>query len=155
VNIWQLLAVILVAGAIGGTLNALISDNGFFLPSRKRASTGVTILRPGFLGNIIIGSIASGVFWSLYGPLSTSLLFSSPTANADIPLSSLGTAIIVGIGGAKWLTDAVDKRILRTAATIAAEKADSSISSDLLSATPINMLEIIEDIGEDTKDDLP
>jgi hypothetical protein len=37
-----------------------------------------------------------------------------------ISLSSLAGAILVGVGGAKWLTNEVDKKLLRAAATEAA-----------------------------------
>ncbi len=47
-NPWICALLITSAGAVGGVVNALISDNGFILP---RLKTG--ILCPGFLTNIL------------------------------------------------------------------------------------------------------
>lgn len=55
-----LLGAIFLAGAVGGVVNALISDNGFVLPQRV-ASNQSRILRPGFLGNILIGGVAASI----------------------------------------------------------------------------------------------
>jgi hypothetical protein len=45
-----LLLIVCVAGAVGGIVNALMTDNGFIMPSKAAASSG-SILRPGFIGN--------------------------------------------------------------------------------------------------------
>jgi hypothetical protein len=45
-----------VAGAVGGVVNALMSDNGFVLPK-----TAHGIIRPGYLGNVLIGAVAAGI----------------------------------------------------------------------------------------------
>lgn len=150
-NIWLIIAFVFAAGAVGGCVNAIITDNGFFLPITKEISTGIKIWRPGFMGNIIIGGVASLVSWSLYGPLSTAQLFetSGVTQRLDLPVSALGGAIIVGIAGAKWLTNEVDKRILKIATSIATEKADPLTAAKLASATPIEALELIDDIDVD------
>lgn len=56
--LWMLLAVF-AAGGVGGVVNALMTDNGFALPRFEQVTTGVNILRPGFVGNVIIGAVAA------------------------------------------------------------------------------------------------
>ena len=61
--LWMLLAVF-AAGGLGGVVNALMTDNGFALPRFEQATTGVNILRPGFVGNVVIGAVAALVSWA-------------------------------------------------------------------------------------------
>lgn len=117
------LGIILLTGAMGGALNAFISDNGFALP-RAENINNVTIFRPGFIGNIIIGAIASLVAWGLYGSYSSAVIF-GPQAGVGaedigISISSLASSLLVGIGGARTLTNEVDKSLLKVAAVTAA-----------------------------------
>ena len=65
--IWNLLLIICAAGAVGGIVNALMTDNGFVMPLRE-TTDGATIIRPGFFGNVVIGAVAAGISWGLYGP---------------------------------------------------------------------------------------
>lgn len=48
--VWALLLIVFGAGLIGGTINALMSDNGFTFPKQQDG-----ILRPGWLGNALVG----------------------------------------------------------------------------------------------------
>ena len=64
----MLLLYVTLAGAVGGVVNALITDKGFLLPSREQADA-ITIYRPGWIGNVVIGAIAAGISWGLYGPM--------------------------------------------------------------------------------------
>jgi len=50
---FYLVFLVALMGAIGGVVNALLSDNGFFLPKRLKVDEQ-EIIRPGFLGNILI-----------------------------------------------------------------------------------------------------
>jgi len=63
------IGVIMLSGAVGGIINALVSDNGFVKPSEETAGE-VTIIRPGFAGNILLGSVAAFISWGLYGAFS-------------------------------------------------------------------------------------
>jgi hypothetical protein len=60
--LWKYMAIIFAFGAIGGVVNALLSDNGFILP-KKEERDNTKIIRPGFLVNIFIGGIAALVSW--------------------------------------------------------------------------------------------
>ena len=57
-----------VERCLGGIINALVSDNGFVKPSEETAGE-VTIIRPGFAGNILLGAVAAFISWGLYRSL--------------------------------------------------------------------------------------
>jgi hypothetical protein len=130
---WVAIIVIAAAGSIGGFGNAIVTDNGFLFP-KKDTLNGGGILRPGFIGNIGIGAISAVISWSLYGPAGTRLL----TDSVSPTLAAFGGAILVCVGGARWLTNEVDKSLLRTAAMNAAASPTPSpkLAAELASATP-------------------
>lgn len=148
-SLWTLLLIVCVAGGVGGVVNALLSDNqGFVLPHNVEvAPNHPRIFRPGFLGNILIGAIAAGISWGLYGPFAAYVVFGdSSAANTGAPfltLSSLVGAIVVGVGGARWLTNEVDKNVLHAAATYAAGKtADPAAAQQIALAPPSEALRV-------------
>jgi len=124
-SLWTLLLIICLAGAVGGVVNAFMSDNGFVLPRAEQVDSA-TILRPGYLGNILIGAISAGVSWGLYGPMASHFIAGSQAAMTTNPsqigltLSGLVGAVMVGVGGARWLTNEADKKLLKAAASQAA-----------------------------------
>lgn len=113
-----LLAVVFAAGAVGGVVNAVTTENGFVLPRRELVN-GVWVWRPGFLVNVFVGGVAGAVSWGLYGPFATQYVIGGPGINADIGLSlaALAGAVLVGVAGARWLTSEADKKWLRALAT--------------------------------------
>ncbi|MBV9375888.1 MAG: hypothetical protein JO320_12680 [Alphaproteobacteria bacterium] len=142
-SLWPTLGIIFVAGFLGGLVNALITDNGFVLPKYAEG-----IWRPGFLSTAFIGAVAAVVSWGLYGPFPEYyLLGSSPVgAPSALPIGltvgSSVTAVLVGIGGARWLTDQVDKRLLKAAASVAARKvANHPRAAQIATAMPAKALE--------------
>jgi hypothetical protein len=149
--LWFLLLAVCIAGGVGGIVNAIITDNGFVLPQAKKVEDGISIIRPGFLGNILIGAVAAGVSWGLYGPLSTYIILGSEKALALNPpegvwlsLSSLVGAALIGISGARWLTSEVDKSLLKAAVTKAAsaQPAAPAVAQQIALATPAQALDI-------------
>lgn len=143
---WLILVVVLVAGGVGGAVNALLSDNGFVLPKAAPTNDG-QIVRPGFVGNMLIGGIAAVISWGLYGPFGAyPLIGGTPTANSGpvvFTLSGLVGAVLVGVGGARWLTNEVDKTLLRAAASqAAAGAADSKKAAKILMASPAQALSL-------------
>ncbi len=54
VNPWYCAHVISVSGAAGGVVNALLTDNGFILPTRVKQ-----IWCPGFISNVLIGTFSA------------------------------------------------------------------------------------------------
>jgi hypothetical protein len=141
-----ILVVVWVAGGIGGAINALMSDNGFVLPKAADTTDG-RILRPGFLGNVLIGGVAAVISWGLYGPFAAYPLIggSLPPGSASVmlSLSAFVGAVLVGVGGARWLTNEVDKTLLRAAASqAAAGAADSDKAAKILTASPAQALSL-------------
>lgn len=106
------MAYISVAGAIGGIVNALLTNNGFVFPSFAKSGNKKT-LKPGVFGNVLIGASAALVSWGLY--TSPSISASAPILCTNepiyhLPLPALVGAFLVGIGGARFLTTELDKR---------------------------------------------
>lgn len=137
---WIPLGIVFLGGAVGGIINALISDNGFVLP-REEIINNVCIVRPGIAGNVLIGAVAAFISWGLYGSYSGVLIFSGSSgigmSELNLTLSSVAGAILIGIGGARWLTNEVDKSLLKTAAvTAAASQPSSEGSRRMVVATP-------------------
>lgn len=143
----------MLSGAVGGIVNALVSDNGFVKPSEE--CTGeVTIIRPGFAGNILLGSVAAFISWGLYGAFSDAVLFGTATGlgteEISVSISSIAGALLIGIGGARWLTNEVDKKLLRTAAAAAAaSKANFEDSQRIAVATPAQAFNIAKKMYQD------
>jgi hypothetical protein len=145
-GLWSILGIVCSAGALGGVINALLTDNGFVVPVRVQADE-VTIVRPGVIGNILISAIAAGVSWGLYGPFAVAVVVGSSAASTPPPpnltLSSLVGAVLVGISGAKWLTNEVDKNLLKAAAAKAASgQASAAKAQQIALASPANALKI-------------
>ena len=146
-TLWVLLVIVFLAGAVGGVVNAWISDNGFMLP-RTEESGENRFIRPGFLGNIIAGGVSASVSWGLYGPFAAAYIVGGPDPGAEgaalgLTLSSLVGAVLVGVGGARWLTNEVDKKLLRAAgAAFAAAPADPELAAKIGSATPAAVLQM-------------
>src|SRR5919109_5504863 len=93
-EIWILLVLIFVAGAIGGTANAFLSKDGVVLPRRVETDHGL-FLQPGVIGNLVVGAVAAVVSWGLYGPLNSAPVDSK----VSMTVSSLVGAILMGMGG--------------------------------------------------------
>jgi hypothetical protein len=138
--VWMPLGIVLLGGAVGGIINAIISDNGFVVP-REETINNVCIVRPGIAGNVLVGAVAAFISWGLYGSYSGALIFSSSgslgMSELNLTLSSVAGAILIGMGGARWLTNEVDKSLLKTAAVTAAVSRPSSEDSQrMVVATP-------------------
>lgn len=143
--LWLIL-IVMLAGGLGGVVNALLSDNGFILPKSAETNDG-RIVRPGFLGNILIGGTAAAISWGLYGPFSAYPLFGDTSTDTSEPifltLSALVGAVLVGVAGARWLTNEVDKTLLRVAASqAAAGPEDPGKASKILTASPAQALNL-------------
>jgi hypothetical protein len=141
--IWIFLLIIFAAGAIGGSVNAFLTDNGFMMPKKVENDRGNKIYQPGCLGNMSIGGIAACVSWGLYGPFANAYIIigesSEPSTSQPpgITVAALVGAVLVGIGGARWLTNEVDKTLLRVAATEAASgKENEQLARELSTASP-------------------
>ncbi len=139
-TLWNVLFIVLAAGATGGFVNALMSDNGFVFPKTTEYG-GRKILRPGFIGNIIVGGLGAAISWGLYGPFAASNILGTTSGETvmepSLTLSSLVGAALVGVAGARWLTNEVDKNLLRAAASEASAAVPASkIAGKFLTEKP-------------------
>jgi hypothetical protein len=139
-SLWVLLLIVFVAGAIGGLVNALLSDNGFVLPKYETAPD-LRIWRPGSLVNVFIGGVAASISWGLYGPFAGRSIIPQARADTDpvpnLSLAALVGAVLVGVAGSRWLTNEIDKILLRAAATKAGKgAADPDLAAKLAVAPP-------------------
>jgi hypothetical protein len=134
-SVWYILLVVGVAGGVGGVINALLTDNGFPVPKMEAG-----ILRPGVIGNIVLGAFGAAVTWGLYGPLKDAVIMGAHPANeveASLTVTALVGAALAGAGGARVITSEVDKRFLRNAAADAATKdATPELAKTMVTATP-------------------
>ena len=137
--LWKYMAIIFAFGAVGGVVNALLTDNGFILP-KKEQQGDTKIIRPGFLMNIFIGGIAALVSWGLYGPFAAIFIIGGTIdpniGTTGLSLTSVVGGLLVGVGGARWLTNEVDKKLLRAAASKAASGQPSDQKALRISAAP-------------------
>lgn len=100
-----------LAGAIGGLINAFLASEGFVLWRLESLSDGRRIWRPGFIGNVLVGVVTAVVLAGLYSPLgSIALGGAQQVGGVTLTIRELAGAIISGIGGARLLTNEVDKR---------------------------------------------
>jgi len=94
---WICALLVAVAGAIGGVVNALLSDNGFILPRRVQE-----IICPGFLSNVLVGALAAFSSWAAYGSgagveLARNAASGSERAQISLTFSALAGAFFVGV----------------------------------------------------------
>jgi hypothetical protein len=136
------IAAILAGGAAGGLMNALLTQNGFALPQVVDLG-GTRTVRPGFLGNLLIGSLAGLISWGLN--------LKGPASVNDLEVQQLIGAIVVGIAGSRWLTNEVDKSLLKAAATRLAGgvAGTSSLVETLQRASPAQALHIANSIRQE------
>ncbi|MDH3798122.1 MAG: hypothetical protein OET21_07960 [Desulfobacterales bacterium] len=137
--LWKYMTLIFAFGALGGVVNALLTDNGFILP-KKEQRDNTKIIRPGFLVNIFIGGVAALVSWGLYGPFAAVFIIGGTNDpnlySTGLSLSSVVGGLLVGVGGARWLSNEVDKKLLRAAASTAASGQPNDQKAIRISAAP-------------------
>lgn len=142
-NPWTCVLLISMAGMFGGVVNALLTDNKFIMPQLKNG-----ILCPGFLSNVLIGTVSALLSWALYGSgASIELVKATATTRQDISLTlpALAGAFLVGMAGTKWLTNEVDKRLLKESVKEAAKKNISPAKCDeIMTQSPLQILEDIK-----------
>jgi len=147
------IGIIMISGAMGGFVNALVSDNGFIKPSEE-VSGDVTIVRPGFAGNILLGGMAAFISWGLYGSFSNTVVYGATsipgTNEISVSISTISGAVLVGMGGARWLTNEVDKKLLRNAAAnAAASRGFVDESRKIAASTPAQALKIAKKMNQE------
>jgi hypothetical protein len=115
---WICAFLISISGAVGGVVNALLTDNGFILPRKES-----TIWCPGFISNVLIGAVSAFSSWAFYGSgASVELAQLTERSQISLRFSALAGAFLVGVAGAKWITSEVDKRLLKESVKVASHK---------------------------------
>ena len=72
-------------------------------------------------------------------------IFSPLPVTESLTLSALVGAIVVGIGGARWITNEIDKKVLKVAASkAAAAPAAPEASKQIMSASSAEALTIAQ-----------
>jgi len=140
-NPWTCATLITIAGGLGGVINALLTDNGFVLPTRVHG-----VLCPGFLTNIIVGAFSAFRLLAFYGSgASIDLAQATERTQISLRFSALAGALLVGVAGARWITSEVDKQLLKESVKVAATKEISAEACDaILKETPSRILKAVE-----------
>jgi amino acid transporter len=148
-NPWICALLIAVAGAFGGVVNALLSDNGFALPRRE---SGVWC--PGAISNILVGAFAAFSSWAFYGSGAAIELAGDASGSAraliSLRFSALAGAFLVGVAGAKWITNEVDKRLLKESVKVAAsgKSLPKDQSERIIAGSPRQVLQDVKEACE-------
>ncbi len=90
---------VLLAGAVGGIVNALMTENGFIFPSSVQQPNGPKIWRPGILGNALVSAVAALISWGLYGADAAYNIFSTSnsTYQPTFTPATLVGAVLIGM----------------------------------------------------------
>jgi hypothetical protein len=143
-NPWTCALLISIAGAVGGVVNALVSDNGFILPRRINE-----IVCPGFLTNVLVGALGAFSSWAAYGSgagveLAKAVAAGSERTQISLTFSALAGAFFVGVAGARWITNESDKRLLKESVAVAADKTFSpDQGAQIVKKSPRGVLEAV------------
>lgn len=121
-------------GALGGFVNVFIGDNGLHLPKVEQG-----VFLPGFLGNVIIGTLAALGSW---GAAKAVIVYGAPGPPLTFSTGDIANALMIGFGGAKWFKSETEKAVLQETAAIAARKRPDPIAADTIAnGTPRQALE--------------
>jgi hypothetical protein len=140
VNPWYCATLISASGAAGGVVNALLTNNGFILPTRVK-----DIWCPGFISNVLIGTFSAFASWSFYGSgAGLDVAGAGQRTQISLTFSALAGAFMVGVAGARWITNEVDKKLLGESVKVAAKMQISEVECDkLVCGPPKQMLETL------------
>lgn len=140
-NPWTCAILIAGAGGLGGVVNALITDNGFILPQTRRS-----IWCPGFISNVLVGTFAAFASWSFYGSgAGVDLAAVTERTQISLRFSALAGAFLVGVAGAKWITNEVDKKLLKESVKVAGSKTlNSEECEQLVRGSALQVLDRVE-----------
>jgi hypothetical protein len=141
-NPWYCFTLIALAGSFGGFVNALLTDKELTSPKLIKG-----IWCPGSTVHILLGAAAAVASWSLYGSgAAIDLAKQTVGERTDISLtfSALTGAFLVGVGGAKWIANEVEKKILKESIREATHKEISPLTCDEILQQPSQrILELI------------
>jgi hypothetical protein len=133
---WICALLICISGGIGGVVNAFISGNGFALPRRVKG-----VFCPGAFSTVVTGAFAAFASWAFYGSGAT-IDIADSTARPHLQMPALAGAFLIGVVGAKWITNEADKSLLKESVKVAAKKEKMSPEKmeAMTSGTPLEVL---------------
>jgi hypothetical protein len=101
---------------------------------------------PGFLSNVLIGAFAAFASWAFYGSgAGVDLADSTTRAEISLRFSALAGAFLVGVAGAKWITNEVDKKLLKESVKVAGTKELTAEECDqLVKGSALQVLKRVE-----------
>jgi hypothetical protein len=135
-SFWLLLVLVLVAGAVGGLIGSFVNGK----PSAAFGNWPILIL------NTLIGAVAAGVSWLLYGPWSQAQIGAT---GITMTASTLGGAVLVGMVGSAWLTKAIGQSLFQKAAFNAAVAQPSiDLAASMMNEGPANALKIAKSMRQ-------
>ncbi len=133
-NPWICAGLIAFAGAVGGFVNALITNNGCTPPSHRGSLVSWRIFDDSF------GSFAAFASWAFYGS-GVSIDVADPSARPHLQMPALAGAFLVGVVGAKWITNEAEKGLLKESVNLAATKdITKGKSEEIVSGSPLEVL---------------
>lgn len=135
--------VTLALGGTGGALNAVLSDRARLLPSVVTLSPGHTrVIRVGVIGNIATGALTA---WCVYSVVRV--------AGASVDTTNTFGLVLLGFCGlfiafvsARWVTNEVDKLVLRKAVFKAASApaAHPDVVGEMEMAPPYTLYALVD-----------
>ncbi len=132
---YWIIALIAAIGALGGSVNVFIGESGLHMPGKDPQTH---TWQPGFLGVVIVGSVAAVGSWAtlrafdLIGPNATPLLFTT---------GDVANALVIGFGGAKWFKSEHEKDTLQEAgALVATKKGHQDVADIFRMGSPLEAL---------------
>jgi hypothetical protein len=135
--------VALLIGGAGGALNAVLSDHARLLPSVVTLSPGGTrVVRIGVAGNIVTGA---GAAVCLYCAIQATV--STLSAKDGLGLLLLGCSnLFIAFVSARWVTNEVDKLVLRKAVykAVSAPAAHPDMVGQLELAPPYTLYTLVD-----------
>jgi hypothetical protein len=135
-SFWKIAGFVIVFGLVGGVINSLLSDSGFFLPGMYEVE-GRLIFKPGALGNAFLGAAAAFISWGLYGPFSQYVIIPQATQSGlNLTVETLVGAIVAGSAGSRLITSAIGNRVLTEAAATAAGAGASAAEAASIATAP-------------------
>jgi hypothetical protein len=103
-------------------------------------------LVPGVISNVLIGAFSAFSSWAFYGSgASVELTQLNERTAISLRFSALAGAFLVGVAGSRWLTNEVDKRLLRESVVEAGKKNLSAEDCQRIAKAPARqVLKVLE-----------
>jgi hypothetical protein len=97
-----------------------------------------------------VGAFAAFASWSFYGSgagveVAARVADRAERAIISLTFSALAGAFLVGVAGAKWITNEVDKKLLKESVKVAGpKKLSTEVCEKLVAGSPLQILQRVE-----------